>query len=100
MGEIATTLADITVITSDNPRSEDKLSIINDINQGILKDSEYYIIPSREEAVKFALKIKNDAILLLLGKGHEKYEIDSEGKHKFDEKEIVRRELKCNDYNG
>ena len=100
MGKISTTLADITIITSDNPRSEDRLSIIADIIQGVVKESEYYIVPIREEAIKFALKIKNNDILILLGKGHEMYEIDSDGKHKFDEKEIVQRVLRCNDYNN
>ena len=97
MGKIATELADATIITSDNPRNENRISIIQDIKRGIVKDSNCYVIPNREEAIKFALKIKNDGILLLLGKGHEKYEIDSYGKHKFDEREIVGNALRYND---
>lgn len=97
MGKIATSLSDATIITSDNPRSESRIAIIKDIMQGIVKGSDHYIIPDREEAIKFALQIKNDGILLLLGKGHEKYEIDSDGKHNFDEREIVISALKYND---
>jgi UDP-N-acetylmuramyl-tripeptide synthetase len=97
MGKIATDLADIVIITSDNPRNEDQNIIINDIVMGVKEDAEYYVIPNRKEAIEFALKIRNDKILLLLGKGHEKYEIDSMGKHEFNEREIVETILSKND---
>ena len=92
MGEIATRLADFVIITSDNPRSEDPMSIINDIVSGI-KDGrkKYKIIENREEAVKFAIATagKND-IIVLAGKGHETYQILSTGKIHLDEREIIR----------
>ncbi len=95
MGEIAARLADFVIITSDNPRSEDPMSIINDIVVGI-KDSKkkYKIIENRAEAVKFAIATaKNNDIIVLAGKGHETYQILSTGKIHLDEREIVRESL-------
>ena len=90
MGSIASRLADLTVITSDNSRSEDVNSIISDILKGINKEKPYKVIPSRRDAINFALaSARVGDFALLAGKGHEKYEIDSSGKHPFDEREIV-----------
>ena len=87
MGEIAVELADIAVITSDNPRGEEPLSIILDILCGIpKKKSNYAVIPDRREAIRYAVSIANSAdIVILAGKGHEKYEINKNGKLPFDE---------------
>ena len=90
MGSIASRLADFTVITSDNSRSEDTASIIADILKGINKEKPYKVILSRKDAINFALaQARVGDLALLAGKGHEKYEIDSSGKHPFDEREIV-----------
>ena len=90
MGEIASKYANKIIITSDNSRGENKLEIIKDILKGIDIISDFYVIPNRKNAIKFAVKNLNDEyVLLLLGKGHEKYEIDKNGKHDFDEKKIV-----------
>ena len=92
MGEIAARYADYVIVTSDNPRSEEPMSIINDIVAGI-KDSKKKckIIENRAEAVKFAIATagKND-IIVLAGKGHETYQILSTGKIHLDEREIVK----------
>ncbi|MBQ9704010.1 MAG: UDP-N-acetylmuramoyl-L-alanyl-D-glutamate--2,6-diaminopimelate ligase, partial [Clostridia bacterium] len=72
MGEIASRLADVTIITSDNPRGENKMEIINDIKSGVNENTVFYIIPNRRDAIEFALKMMDNHILLLLGKGHEK----------------------------
>ena len=98
MGEIASRLADVTIITSDNPRSENKMEIINDIKSGVNENTVFYIIPNRRDAIEFALKMMDNHILLLLGKGHEKYEIDVNGMHPFDERKIIDEVLKYNDY--
>ena len=91
MGKIASKYADKLIITSDNSRGENPTEIINEIFMGVDKEKLCYIIPNRENAIKLAIKILDkDDVLLLLGKGHEKYEINSEGKHYFNEKEIVR----------
>ncbi len=91
MGRIATRLADFTVITSDNPRSEDKGEIIRDILLGIDKEKAYTVIEDRREAISFAVSryAKPRDILLLAGKGHERYVCDAKGTHDFDERNIV-----------
>ncbi len=90
MGKIATELADFTVITSDNPRTEDPNEIINDIICGLKKGARFAVIPKRREAIKYtASKLTENDVLLLLGKGHEEYEITREGKSKFSEREIL-----------
>ncbi len=89
MGSIATEMCDLAIITSDNSRSEDKDAIIKDILEGVKKDN-YKVVPDRREAILYALSIaeKGD-VILCLGKGHEEYEIDTLGKHRFSEYEIV-----------
>ena len=91
MGEIASQYADELIITSDNPRTEDPKSIISDILAGVDKKVNKTIIVERKEAILFATKaIGQDGILLLLGKGHESYEINNEGKVYFDEREVLK----------
>ncbi len=95
MGAVSSRLADLTVITSDNSRSEDPEDIINDILSGVDKHSKYTVIQNRKEAVLYALeRAKDGDTVLLCGKGHEDYEIDKNGKHPFSEAEII------NDYNS
>lgn len=91
MGSIVSKMADIAVVTSDNPRSEDPESIINDILDG-MRDSEIpvHTVVNRREAIHHAMEIaeKGD-IVLLAGKGHETYQILNTGKIHFDEREVV-----------
>lgn len=95
MGKIASKHCDEIIITSDNARTEEPIDIIKDIIVGVDKYKPHYIIPNRKEAIIFATRKLNDnEILLLLGKGHEKYEIDKTGKHYFNEREIVEEALK------
>ena len=90
MGKIATELSDFTVITSDNPRTEDPYEIIEEIKLGIKKEAKYMVIQSRREAITYVAKeLGENDVLLLLGKGHEDYEITKEGKQKFSEREIL-----------
>lgn len=90
MGRIAAKYADAAVITSDNSRTEDPDSIIETILSGIPSDFPHRVIPNRRDAIAFILTAarKND-IVLLVGKGHETYEIDAAGMHPFSEREIV-----------
>lgn len=90
MGIIASSLADFTVVTSDNPRSEAKELIIKDILKGVNKEKPYTVIESRRSAIKYVIEnARKNEIIVLAGKGHEKYEIDGEGVRPFDEKAIV-----------
>lgn len=89
MGRIAAQTADITVVTSDNSRTENPIAIIDEILEGV-GSAPCRVIPDRREAICTALSImKKKDVLLLLGKGHENYQIDKWGIHPFDEREIV-----------
>ena len=95
MARIASRMADSIVITSDNSRTEDPSVIISDILSGIDKESEFAVIPDRADAIRYAIRFaRADDIILLAGKGHETYEIDREGRHPFDEREIVRSAIR------
>lgn len=96
MGEIAGRYSDYTVITSDNPRTENPFTIIGDIFEGI-KDTkgEFCIVPDRKMAIAHAISIaqKGD-VILLAGKGQEDYQIIGKEKIHFDEREIVEELIK------
>ena len=96
MGEISGKIADITIITSDNPRTEDPQSIVNQIEEGIKKTKgKYECIVDRVEAIKYAISIANKKDLILLaGKGHEPYQEINGVKHPFDERIIVNQIIK------
>ena len=91
MGRVASELADLVIVTSDNSRSENAQDIITDIIGGFLPGGcPFEIIEDRREAIEFAIKnARAGDIILLAGKGHERYEIDKLGKREFDEKRIV-----------
>ena len=91
MGEISGRIADFTIITSDNPRTEEPQKIIEQIEEGIKKTKgKYIVIVDRIEAIKEAIKMadKKD-IIVLAGKGHEPYQEINGVKHPFDERIIV-----------
>ncbi|MGI6202833.1 MAG: UDP-N-acetylmuramoyl-L-alanyl-D-glutamate--2,6-diaminopimelate ligase [Eubacteriales bacterium] len=90
MGRVASTLADFTVITSDNSRSEKPSDIIAQILKGFDRERPHKVIENRAEAIKYALSSAREGDLIILaGKGHENYEITASGKRHFDEREIV-----------
>lgn len=98
MGEISGRIADFTIITSDNPRTEDPTKIVEQIEEGMKKTKGKYIcIVDRTEAIKYAIKManKND-IIVLAGKGHEPYQEINHEKHPFDERIIVNDIIKGN----
>lgn len=98
MGEISGRIADFTIITSDNPRTEDPTKIVEQIEEGMKKTKGKYIcIVDRIEAIKYAIKManKND-IIVLAGKGHEPYQEINHEKHPFDERIIVNEIIKGN----
>ncbi|MEG1164766.1 MAG: UDP-N-acetylmuramoyl-L-alanyl-D-glutamate--2,6-diaminopimelate ligase [Oscillospiraceae bacterium] len=95
MGEIAASLADYAIITSDNPRTEDPSAIIADILSGIkAPKNRYKVIENRGEAIAFAIDshMAGD-VIILAGKGHETYQIIGKTKHHMDEREIVAEHL-------
>lgn len=91
MGAMGKKYSDITVVTSDNPRSEDMQSIIDDIMTGIPDRTNVYTEPDRKKAIKLAMSLaKKDDIVLLLGKGHETVQKFKDYNIEFDERKIVR----------
>jgi UDP-N-acetylmuramoyl-L-alanyl-D-glutamate--2,6-diaminopimelate ligase len=100
MGEVAGRLSDLTILTSDNPRSEDPLKIISDIIVGLQKTSGKYLIePDRETAIGAAFDAARAGdIVLLAGKGHENYQILASGTLSFDDREVARRLLRARGY--
>jgi len=95
MGEAAGSLSDMVVLTSDNPRSEDPLRIINDVLVGLQKTgTKYQVEADREKAIEIAVnEAKPGDIVLLAGKGHETAQVLRDGPVKFDDREVARRIL-------
>ena len=90
MGEIAERLADVAIVTSDNPRTEDPEAIIDEIERG-MHGTNHERITDRLEAIQRALAMATaEDVILLAGKGHETYQVRGTTKYPFDEKEIVR----------
>lgn len=98
MGEVSGNLADLTVITTDNPRFEEPKDIMKDIETGILKtNGDYVMVEDRKEAVRYAIThaMDNDMIILA-GKGHEDYQEICGVKYHMDERELIENVWKEN----
>lgn len=91
MGEVSARLADFTVVTSDNPRFEEPIAIINDILTGVRKvGGEYVAIPNRKEAIAYCMRhAKEGDVIVLAGKGHEDYQEIRGKKYPMDERELI-----------
>lgn len=91
MGKIAGELADFVIVTSDNPRTENPHSIINDILEGMKNIKiPFKVITDRKEAIRFAIEnAKQGDVILLAGKGHETYQILKDETIHFDEREVI-----------
>ncbi len=93
MAEVACEYSDKAIFTSDNPRSEDPAQIIKDMEEGLPAAArrKYIAIVDRREAIKTAISLaKKEDIILIAGKGHEKYQEIKGMKNHFDDKEVVR----------
>jgi UDP-N-acetylmuramoyl-L-alanyl-D-glutamate--2,6-diaminopimelate ligase len=104
MGAAAARIADVSVLTSDNPRSEDPLSILSDIEHGIdgacprlgrdaLRTARGYCVePDRERAISTALELARARdVVVVAGKGHEDYQEVAGVRRPFDDREVVAR---------
>jgi UDP-N-acetylmuramoyl-L-alanyl-D-glutamate--2,6-diaminopimelate ligase len=100
MGEVTGRLSDLTILSSDNPRTEDPLKIISDIIVGLQKTSGKYLIePDREKAIGVAMdEARAGDIVLLAGKGHENYQILADRTLEFDDRDMARRALRERGY--
>ena len=110
MGEATARIADIVIATSDNPRSEDPLRILHEIERGIVEAgldpiqesaarredaSGYLVIPDRHRAIHLAIEIARPSdVVLIAGKGHETYQIVGAERHPFDDREEARQSLR------
>jgi len=96
MGEVSGRLADLTIITSDNPRFEEPQAIMDDIKEGIGKTAGKYVeICDRKEAIAYAIDIGEPGdIIVLAGKGHEDYQEIKGVKYPMDERDLIRDILK------
>ena len=94
MGKIGVDIADLAIITSDNPRTEEPASIIRDIVAGLGDAKNYEVVENRPNAIKYAMDIaKKGDIIVLAGKGHETYQEIMGVKHHLDEREVVAEHL-------
>jgi UDP-N-acetylmuramoyl-L-alanyl-D-glutamate--2,6-diaminopimelate ligase len=102
MGEAAGRSSDLVVLTSDNPRSEDPLAVINDALVGLQKTgTEYVVEPDRRQAIAKALRqARAGDIVLIAGKGHEKTQTTREGVFPFDDVEVARESLAALGHRG
>ena len=104
MGEVTGRLSDLTILSSDNPRTEDPLKIISDIIVGLQKTAGKYLIePDREMAIGMAMdeaRAGSGDIVLLAGKGHENYQILAHRTLQFEDREVARRALRDRGFEG
>ena len=91
MGEVSGRLADLSVVTSDNPRTEDPMKIIEDILTGLKKtDGKYIEIPDRRKAIEWVIHNgQSGDIIVLAGKGHEDYQEINKVKYPLDERDVI-----------
>ncbi len=102
MGEAAGTLSDLVVLSSDNPRGEDALNIINDALVGLQRTGAGYLVePDRAKGVQLAIeRARPGDIVLLAGKGHETYQVLRDRTIDYDDREEARRVLKTLGHSG
>ena len=94
MGKIASDLSDITIITSDNPRTENPDSIIEDIEKGVPEGKKYHKEVDREKAIKLATEMATSGdVIVVAGKGHENYQIFKDKTIHFDDTEVLNKYL-------
>ena len=95
MARIAEIYSDTVIVTSDNPRGESESDIIKDVLTGFENDAKRTVITSRKAAISHAiLSAKDGDIIAVIGKGHERYNIDRNGVHDFDERAVIQAALK------
>ncbi len=95
MGQVAASLSDLVIVTSDNPRSEDPLQVINDVMVGVRRaDTRVIVEPDRAIAIRKAVdEARSGDFILLAGKGHETYQIFKDRTIHFDDREVAREVL-------
>ena len=91
MGSIADNLADMIIVSSDNPRTENPNSIIDEVKKGIKRKENLYHIENRKEAIEKALSLASkEDVVVIAGKGHEDYQEINGQRYQFDDREVIR----------
>jgi UDP-N-acetylmuramyl tripeptide synthase len=91
MGKVAQQLADVVVVTSDNPRSEDPQAIIDEILTGTVASENLYTEPDRKKAIEAACRLAGrDDVVIVAGKGHETYQKLKDTVIPFDDRAVIR----------
>lgn len=97
MGKIAAELADLCILTSDNPRTEDPVQILKDVEKGVqelVDQNAYLMIPDRREAIFRAVQeAQTDDLVIIMGKGHETYQVINDQTIVFDDREIAKEAI-------
>ena len=94
MGQVATSLSDYTIITSDNPRTEDPQHILDEIIAGVESTRDYIALPERQEAIEHAIAVAQPwDTIVIAGKGHEDYQILGQTRRHFDDREVAQAAL-------
>jgi UDP-N-acetylmuramoyl-L-alanyl-D-glutamate--2,6-diaminopimelate ligase len=95
MGAIASRMSDITIVTLDNPRTEDPQAILDEIVTGIVEHAEYEVIENRADAIKKAIEIaRPQDVVLIAGKGHETYQEIHGVRTDFDDREVAKSAIR------
>jgi UDP-N-acetylmuramoyl-L-alanyl-D-glutamate--2,6-diaminopimelate ligase len=105
MGRLAAQMADVAILTSDNPRGEDPLEIIAEVEQGMnaapAAQAQRYSLPDREEAIRLAVDLARPGdVVLIAGKGHETYQVFRDKTIHFDDREVARQALAALGFGG
>ncbi|MCE5295317.1 MAG: UDP-N-acetylmuramoyl-L-alanyl-D-glutamate--2,6-diaminopimelate ligase [Chlamydiales bacterium] len=91
MAQVSEGISDITIVTSDNPRSEDPMAIINEVVTGFKKSDSYFVEPDRKKAINMAInKAEANDIILIAGKGHEAQQVFASHSIDFDDRLVAR----------
>ena len=95
MGEVASAVADLVILTTDNLRSEDPLSILRDIEQGLKPGTSYEMVVDRRQAIRRGLTLaRPQDVVVVAGRGHEPFQIWGNRKTPFLDRAVILEELK------
>jgi UDP-N-acetylmuramoyl-L-alanyl-D-glutamate--2,6-diaminopimelate ligase len=94
MADVASQMADMVLLTTDNPRSEDPLAILREVRRGILPGTDHEVVPDRREAIRRGLQlIGPDEVLVVAGRGHERYQVVDSERRPFQDRQVILEEL-------
>jgi len=94
MADIASQMADMVLLTTDNPRSEDPLAILREVQRGILPGTDHQVVADRREAIRRGLQIAGPGeVLVVAGRGHERYQVVGSERKPFQDREVILEEL-------